>query len=690
MDVGFYSYLGAAAGFCFLTVLLLISGRGSVQGRLLTAVVIISAIWAGLAATIADDVAYQVFEILRYLAWYVFLLKLLEPAAAQNTGYRRFLRWALPLTTGFGILILVGELSAVYLLSPIQEHKLTALIITGHVLLAIIGLAIIEQLFRNTSISHRWAIKYLFIGAGGIFAFDFFLYADALLLRSIEQELWDARGIVNLVAVPLLAIAAARNRQWSINIFVSRDIVLNTTAILGAGMYLLVMAGAGFYLREFGGSWGGIGQILFFTLAIVLLVLVLFSGQLRAQLRVFLAKHFYANKYDYRREWLHLTRELNEKARGENRYEAVIRVMAHIVDARAGLLWVRGDHERFENVAAWKMDPVNAVEPGDGALVRFLRDKAYVINVTEFESHTDEYVGLDLPEWVGMVNRGWLIVPLFGEDSLLGFVILSNPLITRSINWEDRDLLMTAAKQVASYLTVLMTSEALAEARQFEVFNRLSAYMVHDLKNIAAELEMVAKNADKHKTNKDFLEDAFETVAGAAGEIKRLLEQLRSKRVQFDKKIVVDLGQLVKAVAREKQDRPPVSGLEEMREGCQVVVEKARLANVLAHLIDNARQATTEAGLVEVKLYTRESMCVVEIRDDGHGMEADFIKNRLFKPFDTTKGNAGMGIGMYESQEFIRQLGGEIQVQSEPGNGTVIALHIPAFNAQVEPQHANA
>jgi putative PEP-CTERM system histidine kinase len=260
MDVGFYSYLGAAAGFCFLTVLLLISGRGSVQGRLLTAVVIISAIWAGLAATIADDVAYQVFEILRYLAWYVFLLKLLEPAAAQNTGYRRFLRWALPLTTGFGILILVGELSAVYLLSPIQEHKLTALIISGHVLLAIIGLAIIEQLFRNTSISHRWAIKYLFIGAGGIFAFDFFLYADALLLRSIEQELWDARGIVNLVAVPLLAIAAARNRQWSINIFVSRDIVLNTTAILGAGMYLLVMAGAGFYLREFGGSWGGIGQ----------------------------------------------------------------------------------------------------------------------------------------------------------------------------------------------------------------------------------------------------------------------------------------------------------------------------------------------------------------------------------------------------------------------------------------------
>jgi uncharacterized membrane protein YtjA (UPF0391 family) len=99
-------------------------------------------------------------------------------------------------------------------------------------------------------------------------------------------------------------------------------------------MYLLVMAGAGFYLREFGGSWGGIGQILFFTLAIVLLVLVLFSGQLRAQLRVFLAKHFYANKYDYRREWLHLTRELNEKARGENRYEAVI-----MSDSR---MWQRG------------------------------------------------------------------------------------------------------------------------------------------------------------------------------------------------------------------------------------------------------------------------------------------------------------------------------------------------------------
>jgi len=141
------------------------------------------------------------------------------------------------------------------------------------------------------------------------------------------------------------------------------------------------------------------------------------------------------------------------------------------------------------------------VVPSDIALVQFLEETGYVTNLMELESHSEEYQGLTLPHWVIDMDRPWLIVPLFGLDSMLGFVILARPLNIRPINWEDRDLLRIAAKQVASYLAVLITSEALAEAKQFEVFNRLSAYMVHDLKNISAELVLVARNAEKHKDN---------------------------------------------------------------------------------------------------------------------------------------------------------------------------------------------
>ena len=198
MNLGLYSYLGAALAYGFFAILLLYSLR-SLQGRMLFAVVITSLVWAALSASITTItsgeteriLAYQSFEVLRYIAWYVFLLRLFYPAAAQAGSFRRFVRWALPLSVGFALLTLVNDL---FLLS---DQAVVGY--TEHVFLALIGLAIIEQLLRNTSVRHRWAIKYLFIGAGGLFAFDFYLYADALLFRVIDTALWEARGIVNLV-----------------------------------------------------------------------------------------------------------------------------------------------------------------------------------------------------------------------------------------------------------------------------------------------------------------------------------------------------------------------------------------------------------------------------------------------------------------------------------------------------------
>jgi len=686
--IGYYSYLSAAVGFTFLTVLLLFSWRSSVPGKLLTIVSAATAIWAGVAVNVTQenlylqqDSIYQFMEVLRYLAWYIFLLKLLEPAARNNGGYHRYLHWALPLSSGFVILVLLAELVIQYAPGVEQMQELLVLSLTAHVLLAIIGLLIVEQLFHNTSARHRWAIKYLFLGAGGIFAFDFYMYANALLFRDIDTGLWSARGFVTLLAVPLLTISAARNRDWSHNLFVSRDIVLHATTVVGAGLYLLVMAAAGYYLREYGGSWGRIAQVSFLTLAIMLLVSILFSGQFRTKLRVFLGKHFYRNKYDYRHEWLQLTSELNRRDKGEDDYESVIRVFAQTVDARAGLLWLRSEHHRFENVAAWHTTPFAEGVADDDAMIRFLEDKAYVINLRELETCASEYEGLDVPGWLSSINQAWLIVPLVNMNTLIGFIVLVNPVVAREVNWEDRDLLKTAAMQISSYLTVLMTTDALSEARQFEAFNRISSFMVHDLKNIAAELELVARNAEKHKTNPEFIEDAFATVAGTSKSIKRLLDQLRNRHVRAEKKVTVDLAMLTDAVISKQAGLLPVPQLEQTVSSCRVIAEKDRLENVLTHLIENARQATGQDGSILITLSVEAgevSMCVVEIADDGHGMEADFIQNRLFKPFDTTKGNAGMGIGMYESREFVRQLQGEIKVRSEPGKGTVMTLYLPA------------
>jgi len=197
----------------------------------------------------------------------------------------------------------------------------------------------------------------------------------------------------------------------------------------------------------------------------------------------------------------------------------------------------------------------------------------------------------------------------------------------------------------------------------------------------------VSRNSKKHKDNPDFIEDAFDTVDNAAGDIKRLLEQLRNKRAQVEKKSIINLAVLVQEVVNNKQGQYPQPHLKLSGETYFVEAEKNRLANVLAHLIDNAQQATEDNGSIDVTVSSNETMHIVEIKDNGHGMDAIFIRDRLFKPFDTTKGNAGMGIGMYESREFVQQLGGDILVQSEVGKGSTISLHIPKG---AEPEQANA
>ncbi|MDH5513775.1 MAG: PEP-CTERM system histidine kinase PrsK [Gammaproteobacteria bacterium] len=682
MNLGQYSYLSAALGFGFLAMLLLVNRRSNIQGHLLTLVVIVSVAWAALAVVIAGDTEdtagfYLSLEILRYVAWFIFLLKLFEPAARQLTGYRILRRWGLLLSTGLATLLLLVELLTLHL-APVEfETRMMPVRFAGHVFLALAGLAIIEQLFRNITQDYRRNLMYLFIGAGGIFAFDFYMYANALLFMGMDPELWEARGFVNLLSVPLLTIAAARNRDWSTNIFVSRDVVLHITAIFGGGLYLLVMAAAGYYLQTYGGSWGGIAQIVFISLAAIFLALVLFSGQLRRQLRVFLGKHFYRNKYDYRHEWLKLTHALNYKVTDTDSFDSSISVLAQIVDARAGLLWLDDGQGKYRNIAAWKTAPIDTAISGEDSIVRLLAEKSYVINLVDVPTHSDEYGQLTLPDWVDTIDGAWLVVPLPGLDALLGFVVLAQPQSMRSVNWEDRDLLKTAARQVASHLAVLMTSDALARARQFEVFNRMSSYMVHDLKNVAAGLEMVARNAETHRNNPEFLEDAFDSVSTAAGDIKRLLDQLRNKRVVAESKVMVDLGDLVTAAAGKLSHRKPVPEPDLPLDACHVVVEKTRLENVLIHLLENAQQATAADGFVKVGLQMNGQFCIVSIQDNGHGMDADFIRDRLFKPFDTTKGNAGIGIGMYESREFVRLLGGDIHVRSEPGAGTQVLVEIP-------------
>ena len=692
INIEVISYSTTATAFLGLSLLLLTGRKGQFRKTLLAVASLSSVAWA---ASVAYQGAYggllivaQMLELLRDLTWFAFLLAMLRAVYPDDAATTRRFVVVFGSAATFTVALMLLDL---YRITGGSAFGFIAGndVLAGHLLMTVAGLVAVEQLYRNTPAELRRALKYLCVGIGGMFAYDFYLYSDALLFQRVSSTLWDARGFIHAMVVPVVGVALARNLQWSpnrdaIDIYVSRRVVFHTTALVGAGIYLLAMGAGGYYVEVHGGSWGLVFQTIFLFGAVLVLAILLFSGQLRAALRVFISKHFFGYKYDYRDEWLRFIRTLSSGEAATQLRERAVKAIAQIIDSPGGILWMRRDNGRFEPVARWNMgDPVPPSEPGDGHLVRFLEQREWVINLDEHEKSIQRFRGIDapaLPEWLHGMSSAWLVVPLILHEYLIGFVVLArSPLapLRREFNWEDCDLLKTAGRQAASHLAQLEASRALAETRQFEAFSRLSAFVVHDIKNLIAQLSLVVSNAAKHKHNPQFMEDAIHTVESSIAKMNRLLANLRQDHASEEHVQPVDLPQILAEVVAAHGVHDPETTLECPERDVTVSANRDRLAAVIGHILQNGREATPVNGHVTVRMRTDRGHAVVEVEDTGCGMDEAFIKDRLFRPFETTKGSSGMGIGVYETREFIRSLGGDIDVFSRPGHGTIFRLRLP-------------
>lgn len=683
MNIGFFSYVFAFIAYAALTGLLITSWRGRSLGRLLILASSFSALWAGVSALSALAVItfpgiLQLLELGRDTFWCLFLLRSVQSNSNQKLG--GLLR-VTPINL-FSAFLLVASIITVFIpllatltsnVNLINRDATLGIWVTFN----IIALLLLEQLFRNSAAEQRWAIKHLCIGIGCIFAYDFFMFADALLFKQLNPALWNARGIVNGLMVPLLAVSVARNPKWSLDIYISRNVVFQSITLIGAGIYLLVMASAGYYIRFYGGSWGSTLQIAFLSGTGALLLIILFSGAIRAKVRVFLSKHFFNYKYDYREEWLRFTQTL--AGSDEEVPIRAIRAMSALVNSTGGMLWVRRDNGQYEFNSNLNMpDPILAITPPNDPLCTFLEDNQWLVDLEEYRRNPDLYAEFTPPSWLTVIHNAWLVVPLLFKTQVFGFIIILRSQSQRSINWEDRDLLKMAGQQAASHLAQHLSEKALTQARQFEAFNRLSAYVVHDLKNILAQQSLIVSNAERHKHKPEFVDDVISTVRNSVKRMTNLMEQMKSG-MRGNSSRQIDLGYLLEEVADAHSTRKPVPIVRLSPTKTLVHADKDQLATVYGHIIQNAQDATANDGHVIISLKHASDQAVVEIQDSGTGMDQEFIKLRLFHPFDSTKGLTGMGIGVYESREYIRSLGGDISVQSTPGEGSIFRITLPCI-----------
>jgi len=684
IDLGIISFVTGTVLFLVLTLILLTGQQGRSRKNALKFASIVSTGWLGFTAVaIYYNVAFfsYLVEPVRSFSWLLFLGYILVSSVTDTKVATRRLRKAIMFAASYTTLLVMIVLLRL-LAGPAATIFLGIdILFAGLLGIAIAGLVLVEQIMRNAHVESRRAVKYLCIGLGVIFAYDFYLYSNALMLQALDVTLWEARGFVNAMAVPVLGVAIARDPRLSLDIFVSRRMVFHTTALLGTGLYLLAMGVGGYYIRSYGGEWGTVVQVIFLFGAGLVLMVLFFSGRIRASLRVLINKHFFHYKYDYRDEWLRFIQTLSSGQPDDRMRERAIHSLAEIINSPGGVLWMRRMN-RFVPVANWQMKVSDAdTVDNDHPLIAFLTEREWLIDIDEFERDPDLYGSLELPEWLRNMPQAWLVVPLLVHDHMLGFIVLARSPVQSHFNWEDSDLVKTAARQVAVHLAQLEASQALAEAKQFEACNRLTSYVMHDLKNLIAQLSLVVSNAAKHKNNPRFMEDAIVTVDNSVQKMNRLLEHLRSDTMQTTETGTVELCEMLDDVVQTMSNNTPVPTLDCQASGIHVHADRDRCGAIIGHLIRNAQDATPEDGRVIVRLFKRADRAIIEVQDTGTGMDESFIRERLFRPFDSTKGKAGMGIGVYEARDYVHRVGGDLEVISRVGEGTTFRVRLPISDA---------
>ncbi len=613
-------------------------------------------------------------DLLRYGAWAVFLLLLLRPLA-DSLAPGRF-RLALAALAGLALLSLGANL-CIGLLPSLSEPA-QRLLVASQLAWAVLGLLLVEQVFRNQAEQSRWSAKPLCLGLGGLFLFDVYLYSQALMFGHLDADVLAARGLAQAVTVPLLLLATRRHARWLARIQVSNTAAFYSASLLLIGLYLLFLAAAGYYVRFFGGSWGGALQVALLFLALVLLTLLIFSGALRARLRVFLAKHFFSYRYDYRLEWLRFTAMLSSRSAPQAVSALVVRGLADLVDCPGGGLWFKalGD-DRYVQTAAWNMPPQAGREPTDSPFCRFMRERGWIVDLNAARRHAGLQADL-VPAWLAAVSDAWWVVPLLVADEMLGFVVLAKPRAPIELDWEVRDLLKTAARQAAGFLAQIHATEALLEARKFDAFNRMSAFVVHDLKNIITQLALMMKNAERHRDKPEFQQDMLATVENSLDKMRQMMLQLREGERPAGVASGVELAPILQRIAGAALQRGRPLDVE-IIDRIATRGHEQRLERVIGHVVQNALDATANSGNVRVALQQSAGRAMLRVEDTGVGMSTDFIQNHLFRPFNSTK-RSGMGIGAYESFQYVRELGGSIEVKSEIGQGSVVTLLLPLFD----------
>lgn len=656
--------LPGACAVIYAAIALLVSWRWRrISPLLLAGCCLVTALWAtALLRADGDMLARSVVaaDLLRAAAWFAFIFHLYRRAdVARGVNQALFLAGGVA-----GLAMAAAAIAAEP--GPTMTLPLLIALALGRLTVAVVELLLIENLYFNLPQLDRWHIALPSVLLGGLACFDIIQAAGWAVNRAASGPVEAARTVGMIVVAPLLLVAALRGHRWKRRVRLSRTAVFHSATMILSGSVLLALGAAGEISRRFDLPWGWVAQASLLFAGLLGIGLVLTSGSARSRLQRVFVDHFFAERYDYRQQWLACIRTLSGddgELQGALGTRAV-RTMASVVDSPAGALLLRdGSAGPFAWAGSWNLPAVDAVSP-DHPLMSSIKGGTWIAVLG----------GVEPPPLDGL-GPLWLAVPLLRRGEPIGLVLLAPPRAPFPLEREVFALLRIVAQEVATYIAEQRATQTLLQTRQLHEYGKRFAFVAHDIKNVSSQLALLSANAKTHISNPEFQKDMIETVDSSVRKITALLQRLERPAVDLAPAAAAPTPRLEALVGTYSRVRRADVVLEHDGSTGTVAMGLDMLETAVTHLLNNAVEASDGATVV-VRVRHEARQIVVEVADTGPGMSAEFARDQLFQPFSTSK-SGGSGIGAFQAREMVREAGGELAVLTEPGRGTTMRLLLP-------------
>jgi putative PEP-CTERM system histidine kinase len=650
--------------------------------------------WGFYDISYVEVTPWQLYQLIPYAlslgVWLAFSLTF------ARANYREFLvqwKWVILASFALPLVPVIFFWDQVYVGGPIFGETSMSLFVrvgwAGYALrlFYLIGAVLILMNLERTlrySIGHsRWQVKFMVVGVGSIFGARIYTDSQVVLFSMLEISMESINMGALLIANILIAHSLRRARLLKFDFHLSHSVLYGSVTVFLVGVYFIavgVVARTVFYLR---GTHDPALTTFFVFVAILGLAVLLLSDRLRLQRKRFISRHFQKPRYDYLKVWAQFTERTASLASIRNLCNNIVGMVSETLETLSVSIWLVDEQEETLSLggstaflAADREENLKITGKTAKTLIRTMEHQTQPVNVKKSSDSWAEDLGAILGETLKEARID-LCVPVSAAGQLVGILTVGEKVADEAYPFEDLELLKTVADQAAANLLTLRLGERLQQAKEMEAFQVMSAFFMHDLKNLASRLSLVTQNLPIHFDNPEFRNDALKTISQSLDKINGMCSRLsllsQKLELHFQE---VDLNELLKITLKGLDGLLKAKPILELQPLPKTLLDPEQIQKVLTNLILNANEAIRSEGGIKIATNLQENLLILSISDDGCGMAKEFMETRLFRPFQTTK-RQGMGIGLFHSKKIIEAHQGRIEVESEGGKGSTFKLFMP-------------